>query len=101
MNSSSTSVDVTTIDELNSKGWDLNRKDPKQAIELANKALDLSEQNDYTNGIAQAKKILGACNIWLSNHEDAVDYSFAAIQLFKKLNLQVLLRQCGHMLTWP
>jgi hypothetical protein len=58
MNSSSISVDLTNIGELNCQRWDLNRKEPKQAIELANKALDLSEQNDYTKGIAQAKKVI-------------------------------------------
>jgi transcriptional regulator with GAF, ATPase, and Fis domain/tetratricopeptide (TPR) repeat protein len=98
MNPSSISLDFTAIDQLNMQGWDLNRKDPKKAIELANAALLESIKTNYTLGIAQAKKTLGACNIWLSNHEDAVDLSFASIQLFKELELPIEEAQCYYNL---
>ncbi len=87
-----------TIDKLNSEGWDLNRKDPKKAIEIARKALLESEINHYPKGIAQSKKTLGACSIWLSNNEEAVDYTFAAMQLFKELNLPEEEAQCNYNL---
>ncbi len=87
-----------TIDKLNSDGWDLNRKDPKKAIETATIALSESEKVNYLKGIAQSKKTLGACSIWLSNNEEAVDYTFAAMQLFKELELPDEEAQCNYNL---
>ncbi len=75
-----------SIDELNSSAWDLNRKDPKKAIELSTKALNQSKLNNYTEGVANALKTLGAANVWISNNNDALNYSFEALQLYKDLD---------------
>ncbi|MEO6301654.1 MAG: tetratricopeptide repeat protein, partial [Bacteroidia bacterium] len=85
MDTSTLNNSTIEIDELNSEAWSLNRENVPKAIELANKALDNSIALNYTNGIALAKKALGACHVWTSKNEDAANYCFEAISLFQVL----------------
>jgi transcriptional regulator with GAF, ATPase, and Fis domain len=78
--------ETKNIDELNAKSWALNRKQPLEAIKLANEALALSEKNAYTKGQAEAYKTLGASNVWISNNDLAVENSFKAIELFESIS---------------
>jgi transcriptional regulator with GAF, ATPase, and Fis domain len=73
------------IDELNSKAWSLNRENASLSIELAKEALENSIRIDYTAGIANAKKTLGACHVWIAKNEDAANYCFESISLFQVL----------------
>jgi transcriptional regulator with GAF, ATPase, and Fis domain len=73
------------IDELNANAWSLNRENAPKSIELANKALENSISANYINGIAHAKKTLGACHVWIAKNEDAANYCFEAISLFQTL----------------
>ncbi len=73
------------IDELNASAWSLNRENAPKAIEMASKALERSVSLNYTNGIAHAKKTLGACHVWIAKNEDAANYCFEAISLFQVL----------------
>ena len=75
----------STIDDLNTNAWAINRKDPKKAIELSNTALQQSQTANYKKGIADALKTLGASNVWISNNSDALSHSFEALQLYKDL----------------
>jgi serine phosphatase RsbU (regulator of sigma subunit) len=73
------------VDPINNKAWELNRKDPKGALELAEKAHALSADTGYKKGMAYALRTIGACSIWLSKNEEAFAYSFDAIALLKEL----------------
>jgi serine phosphatase RsbU (regulator of sigma subunit)/tetratricopeptide (TPR) repeat protein len=76
---------TVSIDKLNADAWLLNRKEPLKAIELAKQALAKSEAEKYLKGIADANRILGASNIWISKNEEALNYSFTAITAFKDI----------------
>ena len=77
--------DIKLIDDLNQKAWTLNRKQPVEAIKLANEALFLSSKQNYIKGEAEAYKTLGASNVWISKNDIAVENSFKAIELFEKI----------------
>jgi len=77
---------IQSINEINNLAWSLNREDTVKAIELANKALNDSETFNYKLGIALAKKTLGACHVWISKNDLAIEYCFDAITLFQDLN---------------
>jgi tetratricopeptide (TPR) repeat protein len=84
---STTTINNSTIeiDELNSRAWSLNREDASKSIELATKAMTDSVALDYVNGIACAKKTLGACHVWVAKNEEGANYCFEAISLFQVL----------------
>jgi transcriptional regulator with GAF, ATPase, and Fis domain len=73
------------VDLLNEQAWDLNRKDPKRSITLAEEALALSRETDYRKGCAYALRTIGACCIWLSRNEEAMERSVEAIALLKEV----------------
>jgi two-component sensor histidine kinase/GAF domain-containing protein/tetratricopeptide (TPR) repeat protein len=85
LNTINLNISTHQIDEQNSLAWSLNRENAQQAIDIASKTLRDSLQIDYVNGIASAKKTLGACHVWISNNESAANYCFEAISLFKSL----------------
>ncbi len=85
MDTSTLNNSTLEIDELNSEAWSLNRENAPKAIEMANKALENSTALNYINGIACAKKTLGACHVWVSKNEEAANYCFEAISLFQVL----------------
>lgn len=74
------------VDPINEQAWDLNRKDPKQALELAERAHALSSEAGYRKGVAYSLRTIGACHIWLSRNEEAFTYSFDAVALLKELD---------------
>ena len=71
------------IDTLNDTAWLQNRKDPKRSAELAEEALRLSDEIDYTKGKALALRTIGACRIWQSRNEEAMKLCVEAIALLK------------------
>ncbi len=73
------------IDGLNISAFELNRKDPKKAIELSREAMQLAEAASYIPGKAQALLTLGISNVWISNNEEAFTNSILANQLFSEL----------------
>jgi serine phosphatase RsbU (regulator of sigma subunit)/tetratricopeptide (TPR) repeat protein len=77
---------VEKADLLNEQAWDLNRKDPKQALELAEKAHAISANAGYKKGIAYALRTIGACHTWLSNNEEGFTRAFDAAALLKELD---------------
>ncbi|MGZ3919746.1 MAG: GAF domain-containing protein, partial [Bacteroidia bacterium] len=74
------------IDELNHEAWSINRKNAVRSIELANEALKKSTDSNYIKGIALSKKTLGACHVWISKNEEAANFCFEAIELFRSIN---------------
>jgi tetratricopeptide (TPR) repeat protein len=80
-----THTDTLAIDKLNEEAWALNRKDPVKAIELSEQALKNASAQNYITGKALALKTLGAANVWISKNEEAMQYSFEAVELFATL----------------
>src|ERR1051325_4999624 len=76
---------LAKIDALNEQAWDLNRKDPKKATETAEEALRLSREINYPKGQAFALRTIGACCIWLSKNEEAMEHCVNAIELLKEI----------------
>ncbi len=85
MSTETLNISTIEIDELNASAWSLNRENAPKAMELAAKALERSVSINYANGIAHAKKTLGACHVWVAKNEDAANYCFEAISLFQVL----------------
>lgn len=74
---------------LNDIAWEINRSYPNKAIEFASEALQLSEENKNTIGIASAKKNIGSAYIWLSDNENASQLLFESQILFRELSEKV------------
>src|SRR5437868_2130907 len=75
---------IAKADAMNEQCWDLNRKDPKKAIEIAEEVLKLSKKINYKKGMAYALRTIGACCIWLSKNEEAMANCVDAIELLKE-----------------
>lgn len=73
------------INALNHKAWKQHYIQPKLAIELANEAKELSEQNYYKSGLAYSLRNLGVSNRYLSNFDEALTLSVEALNLFIEL----------------
>ncbi len=84
-----TSESTSPISEINAQAWQLNRKSPAKAIELASEALRISETLNDISGKAFALKTLGISNVWLSKNEEAFNFSIEAIRLFEQLEDRV------------
>lgn len=78
-------ISIDKIDELNSEAWSINRKEPKKAITACLDIIKQSEAQNYLRGKALALRTLGACYIWVSRNEEALEKSFEAIQILKQL----------------
>lgn len=98
MSTSTLNNSTIQIDELNSKAWSLNREDANKSIELASKALQDSIALDYVNGIACAKKTLGACHVWIAKNEEAANYCFEAISLFQVIKDKINEAETNYIL---
>ena len=79
-------TDTLEIDKLNKEAWGINRKDAYKSIELSTLALEKSKKLNYKKGIALALKTLGTANIWISKNEEALNFSFEAISIFKEID---------------
>lgn len=66
------------IDSLTKEAWEVSRTSPNQGLELARKALELSQKGNYKKGIAYSKAAIGACNTWLSNYNEALENAHEA-----------------------
>ena len=64
--------------------------DPNEAILLSEKLLLLSEKNSNLLGIATAYNIIGASNVYLSNHNSAIDYLNKGLEIAENNNLNTI-----------
>lgn len=69
-----TKTRIASIDEANQEAWKIVRTQPGKALESANKTLAQSEEQGYPIGIAWAKAVIGASNIWLGHYDEAMQY---------------------------
>ncbi|HYG51969.1 MAG TPA: tetratricopeptide repeat protein [Flavobacteriales bacterium] len=83
-----------SIDRLNKKSWDIHRKDPSKALELAREALLQAQQINYATGEAYAHKNLGVLD-WMKG-----DFNLAANHYNRALKLFIYThndQETGHM----
>lgn len=66
----------------------MHRSNPSKGKELAKKALEISESLNYLDGWARGYYALGASSIWLSEYDNALTYSFRALDLLPDEGLQ-------------
>lgn len=83
MTQQTTALDQNGIDQLNHDAWTVNRTDPKRCFELATKALEASREINHQHGITHALAALGACQVWLSNYDQALTHLFEARKLLR------------------
>ncbi|ACF14183.1 diguanylate cyclase and serine/threonine protein kinase with TPR repeats [Chloroherpeton thalassium ATCC 35110] len=74
------------IISLLADAWQKRNTHPKTSQELAEKALRLSEQHDFSKGIAESYATLAECYFWLSEYEDGIGFAEKSLALFKTLN---------------
>jgi tetratricopeptide (TPR) repeat protein/DNA-binding CsgD family transcriptional regulator len=69
---------------LNSLSRELYRSNPRYAIELANRALELATANDKA-AMAHTLSTLGACHLMLADYPVALSHCLAAYRIFQEL----------------
>jgi adenylate cyclase len=80
------SLDSGYIDRLNASAWEQRSELTKKSLEQSQTALNLSQNQLYTKGMAEAMRNIGVCEYLLSNYDTALSESFNAIGLFYELN---------------
>ncbi|WP_158512953.1 tetratricopeptide repeat-containing sensor histidine kinase [Flavisolibacter tropicus] len=75
------------VDSLNTLFVKVEEKDLYKAEALANDALKIAEEADYTKGIADAKSNLGTVSVRQGNFKQAIDHYFFALKLYDQLGI--------------
>ena len=70
-----------SIDNENLSTWKTARNNPSLALKAAKKNLILAKENNYSLGIAWATGNIGTAHLWLSNYEEALEYTSQAREL--------------------
>ena len=79
----STSNSIRRADILNQLAWELRYQNTKEALELSGKALKLSQELDYSRGIAYGKLYQAVANFLLSNEKNLVRDLLDASEYFE------------------
>lgn len=77
-------TDTLEIIKLNQLGYQSRMVDPKQTLAYSNKALKLSKQIHYLNGIAEAYRVIGIGKFYQNNNEGAIESYLNSLSYFKK-----------------
>ncbi|MCK4653174.1 MAG: tetratricopeptide repeat-containing sensor histidine kinase [Candidatus Cloacimonetes bacterium] len=87
------------VEVLNELAQAYLNESPQKAIEYSNKALDLSQELDYIEGEAQALKIIGSGNYYLSNFDKSLEYYLNSLKIIEgigdKEGISILLNNIG------
>jgi len=87
------------VDILNELAQAYLTKSPQKAIEYGKQALKLSKKIDYKEGEAQALKIIGAGNYYLSNFDISLEFYFKSLTVMEdledKIGISILLNNIG------
>ncbi len=78
------SAEIKKINFLNKQSWELRRSDSKQALEIANRAMVLSNHFGYTNGLAYSNKNLATIKWIKAEYKSALIYANNSLRIFKK-----------------
>ncbi len=78
--------DITRINTLNRLAFLYRNNDIKKAFSFANQAKELSEKNNYENGLAESLGYLGLLYYREGKHDLAVENHLKSLRLYEKLN---------------
>ncbi|QQO10783.1 diguanylate cyclase domain-containing protein [Breznakiella homolactica] len=77
---------ISKIDEYNIQSWEYAPSEPAKSLEIARKALELSDNIHYTKGTAYANLNYGWSNYFLSSLDDAEQGIHEALNYFSPHN---------------
>lgn len=80
---SSSTKDSSIVDSLNSVGYNYRLTDPETTLVYARRALTLSKEIKYTNGLAEAYRISGIAFSYLGKRDKAISCYLIALSSFK------------------
>jgi tetratricopeptide (TPR) repeat protein len=76
--------DTVQVNLLNKQGYNIRLTDHEQTIKKGQQALELAEKLNYTNGIAEAYRILGIGEAYSRNSATAIADYLNALSYFKR-----------------
>ncbi|MDB5025031.1 MAG: tetratricopeptide repeat protein [Mucilaginibacter sp.] len=76
--------DTVQVNLLNKQGYSIRLTDHEQTIKKGQQALELAEKLNYTNGIAEAYRILGIGEAYSHNSATAIANYLNALSYFKR-----------------
>ena len=80
--------DSLKVDNLNSLGYNIRLTDPEQTIRYGKKALAIANKIHYSNGSAEAQRILGIGYFYIWKNEKALQYYLSSLNIFLKSNYE-------------
>lgn len=95
-------IDSKTLDAIrlhNKDAWEISRTSPQEGLEKAKKALALSLENDFDEGVAIAKSNITACQLWLGKYAEALEVGMEAIKELKALAIQDRLAETQYSIA--
>ncbi|WP_069659062.1 hypothetical protein [Arcticibacter eurypsychrophilus] len=87
-NSYSQENDSLKVDNLNSLGYRIRLTDPGQTIQYGKKALGIANKIQYSNGSAEAQRILGIGYFYIWKNEKALKFFLNSLSIFAKNNYE-------------
>ncbi len=81
---SQTGADTLEINKLNANGYDNRLVDPEQTVDYGKKALELATKIHYTNGIAEAYRVVGIGKYYQNQSDDAIENYLTSLTYFKQ-----------------
>jgi tetratricopeptide (TPR) repeat protein len=76
--------DTNQVNLLNKQGFDIHYTDHEQTIAKGQEALDLAQKLNYTNGIAEAYRVLGIGEAYSNNSALAIADYLNALSYYKR-----------------
>jgi len=84
-NLASPAVDTLEVIKLNQLGYENRLIDPNQTLSYGLKALKLSRQAKYQNGIAESYRVIGIAKSYQNENESAIESFLNSLSYFQKI----------------
>ncbi|WP_407428776.1 tetratricopeptide repeat protein [Arcticibacter sp.] len=78
--------DSLSVDRLNELAYNIRLTDPDQTLQHAKKALNLATKIGYSNGSAEAQRVMGIGYFYIWKNEQALSHYLKSLTGFKKTN---------------
>ncbi|OOQ61103.1 tetratricopeptide repeat protein [Mucilaginibacter pedocola] len=78
--------DTAEVIKLNKQAYDNRYTSPEQTVEVAEKALALATELNYTRGVGEAYRVMGIGNYYLNQAGKAIDNYLKARDVFQSIN---------------
>ena len=88
----------STSKELNDYAWELNRENPRKAIKIANRAIEISKKENCLYQIAFGNYVIGTASVWISEYEIGMKNLFKALEYFDGVNNKLMIARCHYSL---